>query len=161
MIQVRNGVFETNSSSVHAMIISDKKVKPGSVVHFGIGEFGWEKEIYNTVDEKATYFYTAACSCHGSVVKNMIEKLLEPYGVKCEFAETIFDEYGLRDGYIDHGYETADFVDALLADPDMLIRYLFSSNSFVVTSNDNEWDDSFIENATNVSYPHTQFVKGN
>lgn len=161
MINVRTNIFETNSSSVHAMIITDKKVKPDAVVHFNIGEFGWEKETYYTTDEKATYFYTAACCCHGSTVKQLIKNLLEPYGVQCEFGEAIFNEYGLDNGYIDHDYEAVDFVDALLADADMLIRYLFSEDSFVVTSNDNEWDDSFIENATNVHYPHTEFVKGN
>lgn len=161
MIQIRNGVFETNSSSVHAMIITDAKVKPGSVVHFGIGEFGWEKEIYTTTNEKATYFYTAALCCHGNVVNKIIKTMLEPYGVRCEFDEAVFNKYGLEYGHVDHGYEAIDFVDALLSDVDMLIRFLFSDESFVVTSNDNEWDNSFIENATKVDYPHTEFMKGN
>ena len=41
MIKIRNDCFETNSSSVHAMIISKEEVSPANVtVHFDIGEYG-------------------------------------------------------------------------------------------------------------------------
>jgi len=161
MINVRTNIFETNSSSVHAMIITKEKVQPDMKVYFGFGEYGWENRTYYDTKDKAAYFYTAACSCYGNEVDQKIKDLLEPYDIQCEFARPVFGRYSLESGYIDHSYETVDFVDALLSDADMLIRYLFSEDSFVVTSNDNEWDDDYIRNAVSVDYDHVQFIKGN
>ena len=49
----------------------------------------------------------------------------------------------LDTGYVDHGYEAADFVDAVLNDEDLLLRCLFGTDSCVYTGNDNsaEKDD--------------------
>lgn len=161
MIQVRNNVFETNSSSVHAMVITNAKVRPDTNVFFGFGDYGWENQTYHETKDKAAYFYTAAVSLYGNEINQKIEDLLSPYGIKCKFAIPVFSRRGLESGYIDHEHEAYDFVDALLSDADLLIRYLFSEDSFVVTSNDNEWDDNYIRNATNVNYEHVQFEKGN
>lgn len=168
-IKIRNSVFETNSSSVHAMIISKEEVNPvNETVYFGIGEFGWlECEYYDT-DDKASYFYTAACAVKGHDVKDEIKALLEPYGIKCKFGETVFrsssyyeNTYYLDNGYIDHDYECAEFVDALMNDSDMLVRFLFNDDSFVHTGNDNsemEWLDDILA----MTYPpHDTFIKEN
>ena len=51
MLQIRNSLFETNSSSVHALIIpKDNPVYiPKSVRLYG-GEYGWEiDEYYDTL----------------------------------------------------------------------------------------------------------------
>jgi hypothetical protein len=50
-----------------------------------------------------------------------------------------------------------DFTDALLADEELLKRYLFSTDSFILTGNDNE-DDSI---DINVDYDYDEFYKGN
>ena len=55
MIQIRAGVFETNSSSTHSIAISKKPVVIGKSIRFGIGEFGWENDCVDTAD----YLYTA------------------------------------------------------------------------------------------------------
>ena len=40
MVKIRKGMFETNSSSTHTIIITDKNCEPGAIVDFRIGEFG-------------------------------------------------------------------------------------------------------------------------
>lgn len=51
MIQIRKGVFETNSSSTHSICISKEKVNAkdvaGKKVHFGLGDYGWEFTCVN------------------------------------------------------------------------------------------------------------------
>ena len=42
MIQIRNGVFETNSSSTHSICIPKKTSIKRDSIYFGIGEYGWE-----------------------------------------------------------------------------------------------------------------------
>lgn len=61
MIQIRKGLFETNSSSVHTMVIdkSDLKTLPSELV-FTEQEFGWE---FSVVKDTCNYFWTALIAC--------------------------------------------------------------------------------------------------
>lgn len=171
MIKIRNDCFETNSSSVHAMIISKEEISPVNVtVHFDIGEYGWEEREYHDIDDKASYFYTAACAVKGYDVEDEITNMLSPYGIKCKFGIAKFKSYKssydnktytyLNNGYVDHDYDCADFVNAMMNDPDMLVRFLFNNDSFVHTGNDNDEMEWFDE-VRNTDYPHDLFVKGN
>lgn len=173
MIKVRNGVFETNSSSVHAIIVSKEKteVEPYiNFVRFGLGDYGWGEHIYSDSDEKASYFYTAACSIRGHDVREEIAALLEPYCVVCKFDNPEFETYTssydgntytyLTNGSIDHDYNCRIFVDAMMSDPEMLIRFLLSNDSFVQTGNDNS-DMEWYDELQAIEYPHDMFVKGN
>lgn len=140
--QVRRGTFETNSSSTHAICITKSDVNKSSLpnyVEFEHGEFGWEVAEYHGLHSKASYLYQAICSCcygdddRKENMLNRISKVLYEHGITCTF-ESDTSEWG--DGYIDHGNETIDFVEAVLNDEDKLLRYLFG-DSFVVTGNDN------------------------
>ena len=54
--QIRRGVFETNSSSVHAICISkSNEYKTQDNVDFIYGRFGWSPETLYTPEEKASY----------------------------------------------------------------------------------------------------------
>ena len=172
MKKIRRGMFETNSSSTHTIIITDERCEPGCAVDFRIGKFGWEGSVYYDIDSKASYIYTLACALLGRDVYQDFCDMLSKYGVDCECsrpAEFVVGTYNgkqytyLNNGYVDHDYEGRDLVDALFADKDRLIRFLFSDDSFVVTCNDNmdederkEWEDS-----ADVSYPHETYYKGN
>ena len=147
MIKVRQGVFETNSSSTHAIIIAREGTHPYNRINFSIGEYGWEQRFYDGPNEKASYFYTAACALLGKDVKNDIVKLLEPYGIECEFRGTpvfrAYDyngktEYYLDNGYVDHYREAEDFVNSLMNDASLLIDFIFNDESYVETGNDND-----------------------
>ena len=60
MINFRNGVFETNSSSTHSICVTseDKNVDVPKEVSVNINEyeFGWEYQKWNFFDDKVAYF---------------------------------------------------------------------------------------------------------
>ena len=145
MRQIRNGVFETNSSSTHSIAIP-KSCENINYILFSIDEFGWEWVAADPAD----YFYTAIyeTSRTEDEVNEKIEKLkniLNEHGIKYHFAEAKThiwhsdydnkDYLALDNGYIDHGEELTDFVDELLNDGDKLVRFL--SRGLVFTGNDN------------------------
>ena len=142
--QIRRGCFETNSSSTHAICIAketvNKKDLPASV-SFSHGEFGWEFDTYSDTWSKASYLNEALHSVYYDKEeleekKSYISEVLGRYGISVEFEPDKYDEYGYDSGYIDHGYETAEFVREVLNDEDKLLTYLFG-DSIVVTGNDN------------------------
>ena len=138
--QIRYGVYETNSSSTHAICIS-KGLPPKHLipktVPFTHGEFGWEFAVYSDIWSKASYLYEAICCVSGDKKEeqeylSVLRESLKKYGVEC-----LFEPIG--DGYIDHGYDTYKFVKELLADDTKLVSYLFGE-SMVITGNDNSDD---------------------
>lgn len=140
--QIRKNVFETNSSSTHAICISkdttSENILPNHVT-FTHDEFGWEFAIHEDTWTKASYLYEAIFACYYDVDKrqeklNKVVELLKEYNISCEFEPTKDIKWG--DGYIDHGGDTIDFVNAVLEDGEKLITYLFG-DSFIVTGNDN------------------------
>lgn len=164
MIQIRSGVFETNSSSTHSICIStdntDEMDFP-EALHFRLDEFGWEWNRLDTVESKAAYLYAAlidTCKQDELAEKTAwIMDTLAKHGVECVFDIPNRGYYRYRVG-IDHGYNLADFVKAVMHSERRLLRYLFSPNSFVLTGNDNDDEGSVhIE----VNYPHETYYKGN
>lgn len=142
--QIRRSTFETNSSSTHAICITKTDVNKSNFpnyVDFEHGEFGWEVDEYWDLHSKASYLYQAICDCcydRDDMKKEMLDKIEETlgkYGITCSFEPDKDKVWG--DGYIDHGGETIDFVNAVLEDEDKLLRYLFG-DSLVVTGNDND-----------------------
>lgn len=131
MKQIRNNVFETNSSSTHSICISKKPVMAGKYIRFSIGEYGWENDCVDTAD----YLYTAILEQHDFdelLVK--LKDILDSHSIEYEFDKPVRNY-----GYIDHGYEAREFIDAVLSDDDLLIRCLFG-DSCVYTGNDNSSD---------------------
>lgn len=172
MIYIREGVFETNSSSTHSIVVTDRKTEPGLYVDFRIGEFGWSFGKLDTIPEKASYLYTMACECLGRDVYQDFYETLIKYGVKCDCskpAEFVKSSYGnyeyLNNGYVDHPTDgdAKDFVDRMMKHEHALIKYLFSDESFVVTGNDNcdEEEYEWLQEQIDVDYPHQTYHKGN
>ena len=66
MINIRNLIFETNSSSSHSLVFSDKNrgysydlpVDEQGVLSIPFGEFGWGPDILKTPIQKLSYFIT-------------------------------------------------------------------------------------------------------
>lgn len=171
--QIRQSCFETNSSSTHAICIatgSDFEIP--KIVKFGFGEFGWEIDKLSSKSERADYLYTClACINDFEKIKEyllFISNTLHKHGVKdIDFEDLkieLFDCDGEihsyiapKYGYVDHGYEALEFVEAVCTDEWLLLDYLFSDDSFILTGNDN--DD--IETVIDVDYPHKEFYKDN
>ena len=163
MIQIRKGVFETNSSSTHSIVIARENTVPYNLIDFRIGEFGWERDLLTTPSERASYFYTSACDCLNRDVANDIEALLTPYGIKCTFSEkAVFESSGkckwLNNGYVDHSENSQEFVEALFSDASKLIDFLFNAESYIETGNDN---DDYIVGKTKPSCEYIEYYKGN
>lgn len=138
--QIRNMVFETNSSSTHSIAISKKKPVIGKYIRFGIGEFGWENDCVNTAD----YLYTAILEQNeADELLKQLKGILDNHSIEYQFEEpnyiTSWDgTYKYLDyGHIDHSIETSEFIFAVLNDEDLLMRCLFG-DSCVYTGNDNQ-----------------------
>lgn len=135
---VRNGVFETNSSSTHSICISKSPVDVrGKTIAFYLGEFGWELDTVNAAD----YLYTALVSWDEYENTHYVDKLkeiLDKYGVKY----TMQDPKKTKWYGIDHRGELIDFINDIMSDEDMLLRCVFG-DSVVYTGNDNSHDDGY------------------
>lgn len=138
--QIRNSVFETNSSSTHSIAISKAPVVTGKCINFNIGEFGWENGTADTAD----YLYTAILEQNNSTeLINRLKEILDKHQIEYRFEKPRYEKsaYGeyeyLAYGYIDHSQDLGEFLDAVLTNEDLLMRYLFG-DSTVYTGNDNQ-----------------------
>jgi len=163
--QIRNNVFETNSSSVHTITISNTSPQGiDNYIFFDRGQYGWEWEIYNSCQDKANYLYECMIDLfyHNNSLKekcNRIREELALYNVGCDFVEVNGDN--IFDGYVDHGGQNKELVNYLLDNPDKLIDYLFNDTSYIATGNDNV-DSMYCtwENSKPVN-DEIQFIKWN
>lgn len=148
MIQIRDNVFETNSSSTHSLCISkdkfDYKNLPAYMNVYTDEVFGWGNDCLSTSDEKASYLYTAMVDCNMTAEMKDFEKKIENLGIKASFPKLEKhkgeDWYGIRGG-VDHAGELIPFIHEVLVDEDKLCRFLFNPDSCVYTGNDGV-DDS-------------------
>lgn len=139
MIQIRQGVFETNSSSTHSICIPKKCDKIINHVDFRIGEYGWE----NDEADPASYLYTGILYAYkkdeAQELINDIANFLVNNDISFTFEKPKYDEYNSlshEQGYIDHGYELCEFIEYILNDGEAFLRYL--SGGIVYTGNDNQ-----------------------
>lgn len=149
--QIRNGCFETNSSSTHAICIAKGDYSLQNHIDFKFGEFGWEVKEHHSLRNKASYLITAIFSSMKKETDKNLEKLktiLDKHNISYSIPEAEIKTYDYNDetftyysmdGYIDHSEDVGDFIDAVLSDEDKLLRYLFGE-SMVVTGNDNSYD---------------------
>lgn len=133
--QVRNSVFETNSSSTHSFTYgktyNDLVVEEDGYVHTDLGEFGWEIEDYYESSSKLAYILLAATSFTGHTFwwasNDDFSERLESFKKTQEYMEIedavktrmscegiIIDENS--EGYIDHQSLEYDSFDSWLAD---------------------------------------------
>ena len=162
---IRRNVFETNSSSTHSICVTKNNILDSKQdsIRFNIGEFGWEIDTLDSTQEKASYLYTGILYNEQSGLLENIKEILDKNNIEYEFQEPIYKSYEWSDGkyldygYIDHGNELDDFLEEICKDEDKLMRFLFSSESFILTGNDNDDYDVDIK----VSYDHEEYYKGN
>ena len=136
MINIRHGLFETNSSSTHAICIAKKNdglVIPQSL-DFILNDFGWDEHFYYDVEDKASYFYTALYNSYDEdikknfeSIKNHIYEVLGKAGCECWFDRARPSEWGewMESGYIDHQNEIDPLIHKLIKNDKMLFRFLF------------------------------------
>ena len=160
---IRRGVFETNSSSVHSIVIGNNgeniyRALP-EVQYFGGGGFGWEVEQYNDADTKAEYLWTGIVKLNDEEdidvdeLRDSITDILGRHGIRAEFQEvgmiksqySDYEYFGFLENddycYIDHVYNLKDFVKLIATNEELLMNYLYSNGSMIGTGNDNGYDN--------------------
>lgn len=167
MIKIRKSVFETNSSSTHSICVAhtdDYKVP--KKLHFGFGEFGWERRTLRSTKQKANYLYTGLIHNKRSGDAMRVIEQVKSLGVDVTYEPPMYSEVVYNDrtyqkcnnpGWVDHGDLLTPWLDDIVNNKDHLFRYLFSELSFVITGNDHNEHDVQV----NVVYPHTVWYKGN
>ena len=169
MINIRQGLFETNSSSMHSIGIqrNNQFENVPEKLELKPGEFGWQHEVLSDPFEIGSYLYTAIL-CLSKDKKDLSDwktYLYDAcYRVGCEvsFIEPTKDEYGFENYYIDHCDELIDFLKKLRRNEKRLLRFLFGQHSFIITSNDNDGHEYLeaMEKSLINNYVETYF-KGN
>lgn len=139
--QIRKSVFETNSSSTHAICITKKKdnYKIPKHIDFEFGEFGWEHDEYNDPETKLSYLVTMIGESHNcySIEEiyetNDFKKINDVVSARCE-CDGI--EIKNVDGYIDH--QSIDTIDNLMKEYNCTIEeFIFDKGITLVIDNDN------------------------
>lgn len=142
MKNVREGFFETNSSSTHSISISNggkDKLSDSLTVEDGVckiypGEFGWGVEVYKDAAMKASYCLTYVKQDHDGceeMLKDVIREFTGAKQVKFIGSSSEYYEWG----YIDH--QSYDVGDEIFLSKDNLRNFIFNPKSILVIDNDN------------------------
>lgn len=179
MISIRKGVFETNSSSVHSLVIADAMpdLSKPLTVHVKVDEYGWGPDTLTTPGERGSYLYTAmCCSCAGRNKEpnrkpkdpiDDLSSLLSPWGVTvvCDEGARFVQHknyWFLDNGYIDHDEDLSSFVGSVMEDPPLALRFIFSDDSIGIIYNDNMFEDEWDRMQSYIpDVPHIVYEKGN
>ncbi|NBK26139.1 MAG: hypothetical protein EOM68_29505, partial [Spirochaetia bacterium] len=90
---IRRSVFETNSSSLHALCVSKDATDVPSgrkCIRFGTGEYDKCWDILRTPSEKADYLFTMICMGDDAIRekrKGAVRKILGDVGMECKFKD--------------------------------------------------------------------------
>lgn len=160
--KIRYGVYETNSSSCHSLVISKHKImnfvlpKPDGdgYLHMTFGEFGWHEARYNDPITKLSYALTMVAMTHMKefnnkeefyelddfkMINNIIkDKIDDCDGIEIDEEEFKDDWYGVN-GYIDHqSCENYSCLQDFLNDYDVSLEdFIFNADVILITDNDN------------------------
>lgn len=130
---IRKGVFETNSSSMHSITISDKKgvmntlstSSDGMTVNIDCDyTFGWGVEEYNDAEAKAAY----------CVLDNVDSELIEQ-AIKSQTGASVLHFIDESNGYIDH--QSVGTAKSDLTTVKEVQNFIFNPNCILEIDNDN------------------------
>lgn len=169
-IQKRQGLFETNSSSTHAICIAKNEfnsdMKLPKRIEFKLGEFYGDVNRYNTLEEKASYLYSGYIQYKSNdfyvddasndeenvktwreydqeaalFFKDVIREILPEYECDFEMPLEVNKEFGIDD--IKEEDEFHSFIFYILESKENLIAYLFNDISTIFTGkNDSPEND--------------------
>jgi hypothetical protein len=154
--QVRDAVFETNSSSSHSVTVTGEEI-----VDFGLGQdelregviriertegFQWNWERFNDTHSKIAYLLL---QCAGGEIEDAepgmdaVPSLVQESEQARELVDLVHEATGCRvefyvDGWVSIDPRSAAVGRELFGDPWMMRQFLFSKDSYIETGNDNE-----------------------
>lgn len=145
---IRNSVFETNSSSCHSISIGESDVydsvtpDENGVIKLEPMEFGWEQERYNDPYTKMVYLWIYINDWCSDVEDEFMETFQRVVCNHTGASSVIMvpDESKpewYRNGYIDHQSVESNDYHHLFYDDKLLKQFLFDSDSWLETDNDN------------------------
>ena len=146
-IQIRKGLFETNSSSVHTLVIGNH----GQNIYEDLPKqikFELEPIDYcspDTVQKKANYLYRQIIAFSDDTVEDMdkIKKYLQEFNIKCIFTNPL--KYPFFRDVINDIYDISDFLTDILENSTTLMNYLFSEDSYVGCYDNNYWEEQIVK----------------
>ena len=176
MINYRNGLFETNSSSSHSLVVSNKDmgfnynlpVDDSGTLKIQFNEYSWGPDILKTPYDKICYWVTdhlcqiRVTNVSGdidwrSVQKELkdnldIKRLVSVIKNSCPYVKNIefnFDAYCVF-GIIDH--ESVGTTSCIYSESDIK-DFIFGNNNIVIIDNDNNnyFDKCDIESLFEIS----------
>ena len=158
---IRNSTFETNSSSIHSLVIFNHKNTYEELVFMldeldrhrfdiTVGEYGWEFEKYDSSLNILSYLWTYVNHC----AEHLIEKMKE-YMPNTNFVAPSKDSHGFSEGYIDHSGNWE--LEPIFASKENFAEAVLRSE--IATANDNTDIDDYLD------YPadhiKAQYIKTN
>lgn len=146
-VQVRQGVFETNSSSSHSITISTEKnalydtIIPDAdgVLHLSAGgyNFGWGYEEYTTPHAKLDYCLSDLENVRDPLVRLNYLAMLHTMLLEHTGAKSICHDHG-TEGYseIDH-QSVGTAIESAFVSEQTLKDFIFNPKSILIIDNDN------------------------
>jgi hypothetical protein len=153
---IRNNCFETNSSSCHSITVDEFETQFINVSHYKHHEifinpedFGWDIKYYRGFDSKASYLaiYARDWTKHDKSTLpednpffvTLTEVIKEFTGCANVDYSQLFvkNEFGNLEGDIDHQSVESNDLHYLFENKELMKNFLFSSNSYIATDNDN------------------------
>lgn len=163
--QIRRGVFETNSSSMHSLTVRKQGLNSTLpvdglenkvITHFG--EFGWGYDRYTDPENKLSYLVTMVVETHGNCYSmdelyktEDFQKINDVVAEYCHCDGVLIDgrleqaaswdgtklyDWNEHDGYIDH--QSVEGIDSLLKSYDCTIEeFIFDKGIELIIDNDN------------------------
>lgn len=164
---IRNGVFETNSSSAHSLAYGTSKIIRGAgwgmppnetdfsnpMYHLDevpacykgiplgvyLGEYGWGYDELYSPQQKFSYLLTTLGDTLKEVFRHPFYAQIKEwlYQLDIPVHENLFKDDEVEDGYIDH--ESYGMINpSLFKTKEDLITYLFNDNICIYIENDND-----------------------
>ena len=149
MYQKRTGLFETNSSSIHAIVIPSPKenkyvreyyeLNPKNPIPLEYSEVSFGIDVKELTDwkDRAVYLHLAAYlltdnECPGAL--EVVESWFLGIGIRIKCLDTGPGEIC----WIDHPDELVGFIDEIIWRPDLMTRFVFDKRSRVYTASDSD-----------------------
>ena len=162
MIKIRKNVFETNSSSMHSLILHNRKatynlpVEEDGYIHVELGEYGWGYKKLRVLYDRLAYALAMVMETEGGVshwgensnilgeqfynsdgfnaINELIKKKYNCNGIKIDSNGDEYYPYG----YIDHqSYEDYNSLQDFLDDWGVTLEEFLFNENVVVIDNDN------------------------
>lgn len=149
---IRNGVFETNSSSCHTISVATGSTNFESIPTYFIEnnvatipayEFGWSEEQHDDIVSRLSYILLYIRDWSGDKESKFNSILQDIVTDQCQVDSIRLDSGkanswgGYDNGYIDHQAVEGGALNYLFDDPSTLKQFIFASGSYVETGNDN------------------------